>query len=90
MQQLQDAGIYVLVGLSNTDTVDYLSVDRNPRWDVDFYTSFTDRIDEMSKYINVLGFIILQGLNDTTIDLLPQAKAAVRDIKAYIHEKCYR
>ncbi|KAH7029942.1 beta-1,3-glucanosyltransferase [Macrophomina phaseolina] len=90
MQQLQDAGIYVLADLSSIDAANYISVEGNPRWDVDFYTSFSDTIDEMSKYTNVLGFVIIQGLNDTTTNLLPQVKAAVRDMKAYILEKSYR
>ena len=89
MQQLQDAGIYVISDLSSPDT----SIVRDdPKWDADLYSRYVSVVDELSQYPNVIGFFGGNEVSNekTNTDASAFVKAAVRDIKQYIKAKKYR
>lgn len=89
MKLLEEAGIYVVSDLSQPSQ----SIIRDdPKWNDDLYSRYTSVIDEMSQYSNVLGFFAGNEVtnNSTNTDASAFAKAAVRDMKAYIKFKDYR
>lgn len=83
MKLLDDAGIYVISDLSEPA----LSVNRDdPHWNVDLYKRYTDVVDNLSKYSNVIGFFAGNEVtnNNTNTPASAYVKAAVRDTKSYI------
>ena len=89
MNALMDAGIYVVSDLSEPST----SIVRdNPTWNTNLFKRYTDVVDALHKYPNVLGFF---AGNEVTNDITntgasPFVKAAIRDTKEYIHQQGYR
>ncbi|KAF2836096.1 glycoside hydrolase family 72 protein [Patellaria atrata CBS 101060] len=89
MTALQEAGIYVLVDLTNPTS----SINRvDPEWDDNLYTTYTDVIDAFALYNNLLGFIVANEVvtDYTTTPAAAYIRAAIRDMKAYISAKNYR
>lgn len=89
MKLLDDAGIYVISDLSEPS----LSINRDdPRWDTTLFKRYTDVIDEMSKYTNVIGFFAGNEVsnNASNTDASAYVKAAVRDSKNYIKKNVKR
>lgn len=89
MKLLDDAGIYVISDLSEPN----LSVNRDdPLWDVTLHKRYTDVIDSLAKYTNVIGFFAGNEVtnNATNTPASAYVKAAVRDTKAHIKSKGYR
>ncbi|KAK4226396.1 protein EPD1 [Podospora fimiseda] len=86
MKLLDDAGIYVISDLSEPN----LSVNRDdPRWDTDLYKRYTDVVDSLAKYSNVIGFFAGNEVtnNNTNTPASAYVKAAVRDTKKHIKDK---
>ncbi|KAH6626723.1 Glucanosyltransferase-domain-containing protein [Chaetomium sp. MPI-SDFR-AT-0129] len=89
MKLLDDAGIYVVSDLSEPA----LSINRDtPAWDVDLYKRYTDVVDNLSKYSNVIGFFAGNEVSNNNTNTMASAyvKAAVRDTKAYIKQNVKR
>lgn len=88
MSLLDAAGIYVISDLAQPDQ----SIDRaNPSWDLDLYTRYTQVVDSLAKYSNVIGFFAGNEVTNN-VSYTPASayvKAAVRDTKAYIKSKKY-
>jgi len=89
MKLLDDAGIYVISDLSEPA----LSIVRtDPVWDTNIYKRYTDVVDNLSKYTNVIGFFagneVTNDRNNTQASAY--VKAAVRDTKAYIKKNVNR
>ncbi|KAI5955075.1 PHR1 [Candida jiufengensis] len=83
MEVLAEAGIYIVADLSQPLT----SINRNqPDWNLEHYERYTQVIDKMSDYSNVLGFFAGNEVtnNRSNTDASPFVKAAVRDMKNYI------
>ncbi|SCW02130.1 LAFE_0E14840g1_1 [Lachancea fermentati] len=89
MTALADAGIYVIADLSEPS----LSINRDsPSWDLDLYNRYTEVVDALHNYTNVLGFFAGNEVsnNASNTDASPFVKAAIRDVKKYISDKGYR
>ncbi|KAK0667407.1 family 72 putative glycoside hydrolase [Cercophora samala] len=83
MKLLDEAGIYVISDLSEPS----LSVNRDdPKWDVELLKRYTDVVDALSGYSNVIGFFAGNEVtnNATNTDASAYVKAAVRDTKNHI------
>ncbi|KAK3328544.1 putative beta (1-3) glucanosyltransferase gel3p [Cercophora scortea] len=86
MALLDAAGIYVISDLSEPTT----SINRDtPAWNLDLYKRYTDVIDNLAVYDNVIGFFAGNEVtnNATNTPASAYVKAAVRDTKAYIATK---
>jgi hypothetical protein len=89
MSLLDAAGIYVISDLGEPNT----SINRaDPQWNLQLYKRYTDVIDSMAKYTNVIGFFAGNEVPNNTTYTGSSAfvKAAVRDSKAYIKSQNYR
>lgn len=88
MDQLQQAGIYVLVDLPTNLTIN----STDPTWNLDIYNSWTQRIDALAKFNNTLGFFAGNDIvtNSSNSAAAAFVKAAVRDLKAYMISSNYR
>ena len=89
MEEFANAGIYVVVDLPAPG----LTIgNNNPVWNDALYDRYTQVIDAMHNFTNLLGFVVgdnvVQGIGQD--DAGPYIKAAVRDLKAYIRQKDYR
>ncbi|WBW73470.1 cell wall 1,3-beta-glucanosyltransferase Gas1 [Schizosaccharomyces osmophilus] len=83
MKTFDDNGIYVLSDLSSPD----VSINgADPSWTVDLFKHYTDVVDSLAPYNNVLGFVggneVVQNASNTNAAAF--VKAAVRDVKQYI------
>ncbi|KAH3679643.1 hypothetical protein WICMUC_000822 [Wickerhamomyces mucosus] len=89
MDLFANAGIYIIADLSQPSE----SINRDsPSWDLDLYKRYTDVVDSLSNYTNVLGFFAGNEVsnNASNTDASAFVKAAVRDVKAYISDQGYR
>lgn len=89
MQALAEAGIYVLLDLSEPD----ISIERNnPEWNIQLWSRYIAVVDAMQKYPNILGFFAGNEVtsDETNTEASPFVKAAIRDVKNYINTKGYR
>ncbi|KAG5518070.1 hypothetical protein PMAC_003256 [Pneumocystis sp. 'macacae'] len=89
MNLLAKNGIYVLLDLSEPRT-SIISI--NPSWDVSLFSRYSQVIDSMHHYPNLIGFFAGNEviLDTTNTHAAAFVKAAIRDIKAYIRHKNYR
>jgi hypothetical protein len=89
MDLFEHAQIYVWLFLATTEQYFY-SI--NTTWDIDLYQSYTGLLDSFSPHANLFGYSIvtfnISQSNWTSSLAFP--KAAIRDIKAYLHSKNYR
>lgn len=88
MSLLDAAGIYVISDLSEPNQ----SINREtPAWDTTLFQRYTNVVDELQKYTNVIGFFAGNEVTSNTSFTEASAfvKAAVRDTKAYIKSKGY-
>jgi hypothetical protein len=89
MKLLEEAGIYVISDLSQPA----LSIKRDaPAWDTDLLQRYTDVVDELAQYQNVIGFFAGNEVSDASNNTEASAyvKAALRDTKKHIKDQDYR
>lgn len=89
MDAFAAAGIYVIVDLPSPA----LYINRTtPAWNNDIFTAYSEVVDTMQGYNNVLGFFAgSEVVNSSTTSVSAAfVKAAVRDMKTYIQLKNYR
>jgi len=89
MSAFAAAGIYVIVDLPSPT----INISRtSPSWNNDIFTAYSQVVDSMAGYSNVLGFFAANEVVNSSSTSISAAfvKAAVRDIKAYIQLKNYR
>jgi hypothetical protein len=89
MDLFANAGIYIIADLSQPSE----SINRDsPEWNLELYNRYTDVVDALSNYTNVLGFFAGNEVTNNKTNTAASAfvKAAVRDTKAYIREQGYR
>ena len=89
MAMFASAGIYVVADLGEPQ----VSIQSNdPEWNVALYQRYTSVVDSLAKYKNVIGFFAgnenVSSGNQTAAAAF--VKAAVRDVKGYIHAQSYR
>ncbi|KAF2717655.1 carbohydrate-binding module family 43 protein [Polychaeton citri CBS 116435] len=89
MNMLADAGIYVILDLSQPGE----SINRNdPRWDDELYARYASVVDATANYTNLLGYFagneVSNAPNNTQASVF--VKAAVRDMKSYIKAQGHR
>lgn len=85
MKLLIDNGIYVVSDLGQPS----LSINRDdPQWNTELFARYTDVVDELSQYSNVMGFFAGNEVsnNNTNTPASAYVKAAVRDTKKYIKD----
>jgi hypothetical protein len=89
MNALADAGIYVISDLSSPDES---IVSSDPSWNAELFTRYSQVVDTLAPYPNVIGFFagneVADAVNNTAS--MAYVKAAVRDLKTYIKDKNYR
>lgn len=91
MNALAAAGIYVISDLSAPTTSGSINRD-SPDWTTDTFSRYTDVIDDLSQYSNLLGFFAGNEVSNSqnTSAAAAFVKAAVRDSKYYISQKINR
>jgi hypothetical protein len=105
MASFQDAGIYVLINLAvwnNAASPSALFIGYNgtedapkPFWDGDIWDAFTGLVDELAGFSNLLGFVVGESYSQEFgsarfEEELPLAKAATRDMKAFMAARGHR
>jgi len=88
MALLDAAGIYVISDLGEPNT----SINReDPEWNVHLMKRYTDVVDSLANYTNVIGFFAGNEVSNNISYTGASAfvKAAVRDTKAWIKSKNY-
>jgi len=86
MNLLQSNGIYVVADLSAPT----ISINRDdPEWNMNLYERYTNVVDSLSNYTNVIGFFAGNEVanNASNVDAIAFVKGAVRDTKSYIKGK---
>jgi hypothetical protein len=78
----QEAGIYVLVGMG---TASNYQPSTDQAWDVKDFRRYTEIMENLAPYPNVLGFEILG-----TPITLPYVKAMTRDLRAHLRTNGFR
>jgi len=92
MQQLADAGIYLVLDVNNPQ----YSINRDnpaPSYNDVYLQSVFSTIDEFAKYSNTLAFFSgNEVINDkpNTVKSAPYVKATTRDMRQYIGSRGYR
>lgn len=87
MRMFGQAGVYVLVDLESG------TKHGKVRWDVEEYVRYTQVVDQFQQHSNTLGFMLGRDMLGEEQDSRPEqalaaapfVKAAVRDVKHYIH-----
>jgi hypothetical protein len=79
---LQEAGLYVIIGMGNAFNY---QPSTDQAWDIKDFRRYTEIIDNLAPFPNVIGFNI-QGSPIT----LPYIKAIVRDLRAHMRTKGFR
>jgi hypothetical protein len=89
MNQLANAGIFVIVYINGRTNRTYRSKGRNAEaWDYMHYERAQSIIDQYQKYPNTLGFMYYS--NTLVGSIMQKAKATVVHLKQYIKENSYR
>lgn len=97
MNLLRENNIYVMVGLADYAEGTNCTVDRSTgNYSTSIYECFTKKIDEFSKYPNVMGFsvgnetwLMPHKIDANYVRPSSTMKALIRDMKAYIKNKNY-